>query len=94
MSDEITRVLNNLAVDEQQLREAYEMPFLAHRQKEAREIIVTLKARNERLEKVLIQTFGEYLEEDYSDIPDGRAVGEFSAADLREVKAVLEEGRK
>jgi hypothetical protein len=89
MSDEISRVLNNLAVDEQQLRTAYDMPFLAHRQKEAREIIVAIQARNERLEKVLANLVNRYTMNDYT------YTGSDSRSDaIKEAKAVLEEGKK
>lgn len=48
-----------------------------------------LKESRKELERALKQTFGEYLNEDYADVSDGRAVGEFTAADLRRAVKAL-----
>ncbi len=44
----------------------------------------------EQQAEVLKQTFGEYLEEDYSNVPDGRVIGEFTASDLKKAAKALD----
>lgn len=53
------------------------------------EQLAASEASRKELVEVLNQTFGEYLNEDYSDIPDGKAVGEFTASDLRRAVKAL-----